>query len=50
MVFSNQYANLSKLSRDRWKILRPTEEGLETIEQVKTKRSLRDYGKIGFKW
>ena len=53
MVFSNQYPNLSKLSRDRWKILRPTEEGMETIEQEEiTKRSLqRDHpGKIGFKW
>ena len=56
MVFSNQYPNLAKLSRDQWKILRPTEEGLDTIdlEQVKqiTKKSVqRNYpGKLGFKW
>ena len=54
MVFSNGYPNLLKLSSDRWKILRPTEEGLDTTDVCKeiTKRSLqRDHpGKIGFKW
>ena len=55
MVFSNGYPNLLKLSADRWKILRPTEEGLDTIdlEQVKeiTKKSVqREHpGKMGFK-
>ena len=56
MVFSNEYPNLLKLSGDRWRILRPTEEGLDTIDievcKEITKRSLqRDHpGKIGFKW
>ena len=55
MVFSNGYPNLLKLSSDRWRILRPTEEGLDTIdlEQVKeiTKKSVqREHpGKMGFK-
>ena len=56
MVFSNGYPNLLKLSRDRWRILRPTVEELNTIdlEQVKqiTKKSVQrdNPGNSGFTW
>ena len=56
MVFSNEYPNLLKLSGNRWRILRPTEEGLDTIDievcKEITKKSLQrdNPGKMGFKW
>ena len=34
MIFSNKYPNLAKLTGDRWRILRPIEEGLQNTTDI----------------